>query len=121
MGHRPLGVAISAILLHILNLLTFMFIRWNEPDTLVLAALFILYICFTAIVIHAYWMGQSWARWLILIRSVWMLVSIKMLAVEGGIYRGQGVVERVLAIILLVYLNMPSVRGWFASARNNHS
>jgi hypothetical protein len=114
MPRRPVGVAISAILLHILNLLTLMFIRWNEPDTLVLAALFILYMCFTAIVIHAYWMGQSWARWLILIRSVWMLASFKMLAMEHGIYREQGVVERVLALILPVYLSLPSVRAWFA-------
>jgi hypothetical protein len=114
MARRPVGVAISAILLHILNVLTLIFIRWDEPDTLVLAALFILYMGFTAIVIHAYWLGQSWGRWLILIRSAWMLASFKMLAMEHGIYREQGVVERVLALVLLVYLNMPDVRAWFA-------
>src|SRR5882757_7603515 len=106
---RPLGITVSAILLHVLNLLTILFIRWDEPDTLVLAALFAVYVCFTAIVIQAYWQGQGWARWAILIRCVIILAGSKLLYFMGGIRLAQGIVERVLAIVLLVYLNFPGV------------
>jgi hypothetical protein len=112
---RPLGIAGSTLLLHALNVGTVIFIRWGEPDSVVLAALIALYICFTAIVIHAYWKGLPWARWLILIRSVLMLASFKVVALEGGFQRVEGVAERVLAIFLLLYLNSSGVRAWFAA------
>src|SRR5258705_12360846 len=102
--NRPIGIVISAFVLHALNLLTVIFIEWNEPDSLVLAALIGLYICFTALVIHAYWLGQPWARWMILPRSVYMLASYKLVLWEGGLHRAQGIAERTLALVLLVYL-----------------
>jgi hypothetical protein len=97
--------------------LTLLFIRWNEPDTLVLASLFIVYVVFTAIVIHAYWQGEPWARWLLLIRCVFILASFKLLAIEGGIRWAQGVTKRVLALTLLVYLNTAAIRAWFGTKR----
>jgi hypothetical protein len=112
---RPAGVTASTILLHVLNLLTLIFIRWGEADSLFFALLFALYVLFTALVIHAYFKGQTWARWLILIRSILMLATIKMLLLEGGLHLIQGVVERILAPVLLVYLNLPSVRAWYAA------
>ena len=118
---RPFGIAVSALLLHVLNLLTVIFIRWGEPDSLVLAALFGIYIVFTAIVIHAYWKGQSWARWIVMIRCVGMLASYKMVTLEGGFYRLQGVAERVLALVLLFYLNSGGVRAWFKSVTIEHT
>ncbi len=103
---RPWGVAVSAILLHVLNVLSLIFIKWNEEDTFVLASFVFLYVCFTAIVIHAYWKGQAWARWMILARCLLMLGTYKMVFLEGGLHYAQGVTERVLALILLVYLNL---------------
>jgi hypothetical protein len=111
---RPLGITISAILLHLLNFLTLIFIRWGEPDSIWFAALFAIYICFTAIVIRSYSMGEGWARWVILIRCVGELATFKMLLLMGGLQAMQGIAERVLAVILLVYLNTGKVRGWFA-------
>ena len=110
---RPWGIAISAVLLHILNLLTFTFVRWGERDVILFAPIFASYICFTAIVIHAYWRGESWARWIILIRSVPELASYKLLGLMGGFQLVQGVSERVLAVGLLLYLNLAGVRAWF--------
>jgi hypothetical protein len=113
---RPTGVTVSVVLLHILNLLTLIFIRWGESDSLVFALLFVIYVLFTALVIHAYSKGQSWARWLILIRSAVILATVKVLRIEGGLHLVQGVVERILALVLLVYLNLPRVRAWFVAA-----
>jgi hypothetical protein len=111
---RPSGITVSAALLHVLNLLTVIFIRWGERDSPALAALIVLYIIFTALVIHACWQGQSWARWIILVRSALMLATFKVLALEGHLHLVQGVAERVLALILIVYLNSARVRAWFA-------
>jgi len=113
---RPLGITLSALMLHILNLLTMMFPRWDEPDSFVLVALVALYVAFTAIIIHAFWKGQPWARWVILIRCVLMLSTFQLLYWEGGIYRAQGIAERVLALILLVYLNSARGKAWFGGA-----
>ena len=112
---RPVGITVSTILLHLLNLLTYIFIRWGEADSLVIAMLIIVYIVFTALVIHAFWLGQRWARWMILVRCGVILATFKMLYLEGGLHRVQGIAERVLALVLLVYLNTPGVRRWFRS------
>jgi hypothetical protein len=114
---RPLGITLSSILLHILNFLTLIFIRWGEADAMWFAALFAIYICFTAIVIRSYSMGEGWARWVILIRCVGELATVKMLLSMGGVQLGQAITERVLAVVLLVYLNTAKVRGWFAGGR----
>jgi hypothetical protein len=34
---HPAGLALSVILFHFLNLITAIFIRWGEPDSLILA------------------------------------------------------------------------------------
>ena len=108
----------TTILLHVLNLLTAIFIRWGKADALLIGALIAIYITFTALVIHAHWKGQPWARWLILIRSALLLVTVKVPDLEGGLHLAQGVAERVLAVILLVYLNTAGARAWFGrSAR----
>jgi len=116
---RPWGITLGALLLHILNLLTMMFPRWDEPDSFVLVALVALYVCFTAIVIHAFWKGQAWARWVILIRCVFMLGTFQLILWEGGIYRAQGIAERILALALLVYLSSGRARAWFASVQED--
>ena len=115
---RPLSIVASTILLHALNLLTLLFIRWDEPDTVVFAIFFGLYIVFTALVIHAYWLGQAWARWVIVGRCVLILSTFWFVGREGGIRRSQGLVERILAVALLLYLTMGRGGGWFRSGRD---
>src|SRR3954464_15687200 len=111
---RPHGIAFTAVLLHILNPLTFLFLKWHEPDTPVLAAFVAVYVCFTAIVIQAYWKGEGWARWMILLRCLYVLAWWKILYWMAGFRLVQGILERLLAVFLLVYLNLPRIRRWFA-------
>ena len=110
---RPAGIVTATVLLHLLNVASFIFVCWGDPGSIPMAALFGIYVLFTGLVIHALWKGENWARWLILIRCVYMLASVKLLLIMGGVHLLQGFVERVVAVVLIVYLNLPGVRAWF--------
>ncbi|MCW5870157.1 MAG: hypothetical protein KIS61_23070 [Candidatus Eremiobacteraeota bacterium] len=111
---KPRGLLLTTILMAICNPLGFLFLDPSAGQLeaqLVFAALIV---AVSYLVLWFYWKGKNWARILVLITSgiallnLWDLPSMKWYA--------QVVValEAALGACLLVWLNQPQVRAYFA-------
>jgi hypothetical protein len=73
-----------------------------------------------AIFIFLYWKGYSWVRWAVMIYCLFPLVSlisIKKTFAISPISGASVIINVVLAIFLLYYLNTEPVRAWFNSPK----
>lgn len=109
---RPPGLTITTWLIGIMNVLGFFLVDWQFSDAGVLFAVAIA-VVLGAIVLWWYWKGLSWARWIVLLESFWCLWSLKYLAHATPVEVLMVVIEALLAVFFLVYLNTKPVRAWF--------
>jgi hypothetical protein len=66
-----------------------------------------------------YWLGRSWARWLVLFGCIFYLVGLKDLASQWRLHHSVmnaslTIGSAALAVYLLWYLHTGEVRDWFA-------
>lgn len=133
---RPIGVTITAILMVVnvvvdvtLSLISPTVVapaeRANGPEFSVLViALHIALVAFVLIqlvVVVYYWLGRSWARWFVLVGSIFYLIGLKDLPSQWQRHHSYPpailtVGSAVLAVYLLWYLHTRDIRDWFARA-----
>ena len=71
------------------------------------------------VVVLYYWLGRSWARWLVLVGCIFYLVGLKDLVSQWHLHHSVlnatlTIGSAVLAVYLLWYLHTRDVRDWFA-------
>jgi len=77
-----------------------------------------------AVCVFFYWKGHEWARWVVMIDAVLVLLGLynvgktwPMSHLAGGIKIGQAI----LAVYLLWYLNTAPVKAWFKMPKSGAS
>jgi hypothetical protein len=119
---RPLGVTVSTILMYL-----FAFVglfgatsRGSHPHRFIAFVIALLVI--ELLVLYQFWLGQNWARWLVLLDCLIQFLNLwnehRWHVMHPGIYispiRLPLILCKVaLAVFLLVYLNTRKVRDWF--------
>ena len=75
----------------------------------------------SAICVFFYWKGHEWARWLVMIDAVLILLLLFGVAKTWQLSHFNGSVQigrALLAIYLLWYLNTAPVRSWFKGPKS---
>lgn len=73
-----------------------------------------------SIFVFCYSKGMSWARWVIMIASLFYLVGglVGLMSLhKSPAHAVLGLVEALFAVYLLYYLNTPPVRAWFNESK----
>jgi hypothetical protein len=73
-----------------------------------------------AICVFFYWKGQEWARWLVMIDSVLVLLGLIMISRTMAVSHMSGtlqIAKAILAVYLLWNLNTAPVKAWFKSPK----
>jgi hypothetical protein len=133
---RPIGVTTTAILM-VVNLFVDIALSLLSPTVVVpntgshgpefspfVVALHVALVAFTVgqcIVVLFYWLGRSWARWLVLVGCIFYLVGLKDLMTDWHRHHAYPSValtlgSATLSLYLLWYLHTRDVRDWFARA-----
>ncbi len=116
---RPFGITITTILMCFTNAMGFLLIDWQLPNAGVLLFLFSLFIVLGYIALRFFWKGRSWARWLVMLTCLQCLWNLKALIHPSHLLIRRVEVpmvllEGIIAIYLLWYLNTRPIRTWFA-------
>jgi len=75
----------------------------------------------SAIFIFLYWKGYSWVRWVVMIYSLFVIVSLVRIGKTFALSPISGVasiVSALLAVYLLYYLNTEPAKVWFNSPKS---
>ncbi len=115
---RPPGLRQLVLLMCFFNLAGLAFIKGDtEVLRIFFAVLIGAIIIVSFIVLWFFWQGRNWARWLVLITSVIALLNLAYLAVMTPLQNIIIILEAILALFLLYWLNTPSVKGYFIRKR----
>jgi hypothetical protein len=127
--HRPFGIHLAALLMAcalVLDLIVALTINPSEATvirsvmTYTPARLFVGSIIRTLIAaafVVAFWNGVNWARWAVIIYSIYTMLSVLGIASAwqwSPSLAALSVYKVALAVFLLVYLSLRSTRDWFA-------
>jgi len=66
--------------------------------------------------IFLYWKGFSWMRWVVMVYCLFPIISVFSIKKTWGMSPISGasvIINVVLALFLLYYLNTPPVKAWF--------
>lgn len=69
-----------------------------------------------------YWLGHEWARWAVMIYSVWTLIWIFGIMTafhRSGLNGLVSIAKDVLSIFLLWHLNTAPIRAWFKGPKTS--
>ena len=131
---RPIGVTITAILM-VVNifvdvLLSLLSSSPVAPSTgphgptfssfvIFLHIALVLFVVGQCVVVLYYWLGRSWARWLVLVGCIFCLVGLKDLVSQWHLHHSYPSAALTLgsaslAVYLIWYLHTSDVRDWFA-------
>jgi hypothetical protein len=129
---KPTGVTVTAgiMALSIIAGLAFAFTRPlppmpampNSPISAsgyggIVHGVVIVFSLIAAVFVWFYWNGHNWARWLVMIDSVYQiykLIHISTAWSTSHVAGGLLVVDAALAAFLLWYLNTREIRNWFS-------
>lgn len=114
---RPKGITSTALAMGVLNLGGLVGLRWDHHLSIgiILSLMAVGYI-----VLWFYWIGQNWARWLVIVTSA--LAILNLIALRSPLsprllYGAMIIAEALLGAFLLYWLNTPRVRERFRSTR----
>jgi hypothetical protein len=111
---RPSGVAAVTLALAVLAGVNVAYAFAAGPDTTTRAVV----LAYSAIgwaVLYYFWTGRNWARVLIMIQSVFLVLNALLASrVSHQLYLYMMALAAV-GIFLLFYLNRPEIRSWFVS------
>jgi hypothetical protein len=106
----------------ITNAMGFFDINWQLPSARTRLLIFSALISIGYVVLWFYWLGRNWARWLVMIECLQCFWNLKYLynhpnPLAPRIESPMIVLEAILALYLIWYLNTPTIRRWFQSNR----
>ncbi len=116
-------VTVTTGLMCLTNALSFFLVNWHRPNAGGVFFIYFFLIAVGYVVLYFYWRGRNWARWFVLATSVlclwnlWGLRRTTPAMLDSPVGAPMIVVEAVIAIYLLYYLNTNSARAWFAKRR----
>ena len=131
---RPIGITITAILMVVnifvdvvLSLLSPTVAMPNadsngpglSPFVIAVHIALAVFLVVQCVVVLYYWLGRSWARWLVLVGCIFYLIGLKDLASQWHLHRsyasaGLTLGSAALAVYLIRYLHTRDVRDWLA-------
>lgn len=113
---RPRGIVVTTWLAGLMNLLGIFVVVWLVPDSQEFAAAAVTVLIGISAV-WCYWMGKDWGRWIVLLESLLFVWNVKYVERDDATATDITlmIVEFLLAIFFLVYLNRKPVRAWFES------
>ena len=133
---RPIGVTITAILM-VVNIFVDVLLSLLSPTVvlpntghhgptfsswvIVLHIALVAMIVAQCVVVVYYWLGRSWARWLVVAGCLFYLVGLKDLVRQwhkhhSYLTAGLTIGSAILAVYLLWYLHTSKILGWFAGS-----
>ncbi|HYK34875.1 hypothetical protein [Alloacidobacterium sp.] len=114
---RPRGIVVTTWLVGLMNLLGIFIVVWLVPDDQELAAGVVVAALGIGAVL-CYWKGMDWGRWIVLLEALLCVWNVKYVGRDDATPTDISlmIVESLLAIFFLIYLNRKPVRAWFESA-----
>lgn len=113
-SERPKGLAGTSVAMSITNAMGWAIIDWTKPNAWITFIVFTIFIAIGYIVIWFYWKGKNWARILVLLGCVLSLSNLFYWSRTGLIERAMIVLEVLLGIFLLYWLNTQKVKAFFS-------
>ena len=114
---RPKGLTETAVLMSVTNTLGWLIVDWSKSNAAAIFALFTVFIAIGYIVIWFYWKGHNWARILVLLTALVCFYNLRYFLHSGIIVRVMIGAEALLALFLLFWLNLHSVKSYFRASR----
>ena len=130
---RPIGVTITAILM-VVNIFVDILLSLLSPTVvlpnagshgptfsswvIVLHIALVIMVVGQCVVVVYYWLGRSWARWLVVVGCLFYLIGLKDLVPQwhkhhSYLTAGLTIGSAILAVYLLWYLHTSKILGWF--------
>ena len=109
-----MGVTVTTWIMSLLNALgLFYWIHANHPVFIFTCDFALVMLGYG--VLRFYWLGREWARWLVMLTCLLCFWNVKGLGLTkvSPVVKPTIVIEAILAVYLLYFLNTRLVRQWF--------
>ena len=114
---RPRGLAETALLMCLTNAMGWFIIDWSQKRAHEEFVMNTAFIAIGYVVLWFYWEGRNWARILVLITSVLAILNVLFFRRAASVARVMIVVEALLAVFLLYWLNRGDVKAFFRATK----
>lgn len=116
---KPKGLKETTILMAVFNIAGYLFTNYKSQHLAFILTFMTTVILLSYVVLWFYWCGKNWARILVMLTSLVSLLNIWKINKHNSAQAVLIVVEAVLGLYLLWWLNTSEVKGYFKGLKKD--